>query len=36
MATPQLALDLALEPDYRPESFAVSEANALALALVNR
>ncbi|AZU03379.1 hypothetical protein X907_0835 [Glycocaulis alkaliphilus] len=36
MATPQLALDLALEPDYRPESFAVSEANAAALALVNR
>jgi len=36
MATPQLALDLALEPDYRPESFAVSEANASALALVNR
>ena len=33
--TPQLALDLALEPDYRPESFAVSDANASALALVN-
>lgn len=36
MATPQLALDLALAPDYRPESFAVSESNAPALALVNR
>lgn len=36
MATPQLALDLSLNPDYRPESFAVSEANAPALALVNR
>lgn len=36
MATAQLALDLTLEPDYRPESFAVSEANAPALALVNR
>ena len=32
----QLALDLALEPDYRAASFAVSEANAAALALVNR
>lgn len=32
----QLALDLALEPDYRAASFAVSEANASALALVNR
>ena len=32
----QLALDLVLEPDYRAESFAVSEANAAALALVNR
>ncbi|MGY6531996.1 hypothetical protein [Glycocaulis sp.] len=36
MATSQLALDLSLEPDYRAESFAVSEANASALALVNR
>ncbi|MFN3835247.1 MAG: hypothetical protein ACK4NO_05035 [Glycocaulis sp.] len=36
MATPQLALDLLLKPDYRAESFAVSEANASALALVNR
>lgn len=36
MPTPQLALDLALEPDYRPESFAVSDANAAALAMVNR
>ena len=32
----QLALDLQLEPDYRPESYCVSEANAGALALVNR
>ena len=32
----QLALDLVLEPDYRAEAFAVSEANAAALALVNR
>ncbi|KAA5804579.1 AAA family ATPase [Alkalicaulis satelles] len=32
----QLALDLALAPDYRAESYAVSEANASALALVNR
>jgi len=32
----QLALDLALAPDYRAESFAVSDANASALALVNR
>lgn len=32
----QMALDLSLGPDYRPESFAVSEANASALALVNR
>lgn len=32
----QLALDLTLEPDYRAGSFAVSEANASALALVNR
>ena len=36
MKSSQLALDLALEPDYRAESFAVSEANAAALALVNR
>ncbi len=36
MATSQLALDLSLKPDYRAESFAVSEANASALALVNR
>jgi chromosomal replication initiation ATPase DnaA len=36
MPAPQLALDLALAPDYRAESFAVSEANAGALALVNR
>jgi chromosomal replication initiation ATPase DnaA len=34
--TAQLALDLSLGPDYRAESFAVSEANASALALVNR
>ena len=32
----QLALDLQLEPDYRAESYCVSEANASALALVNR
>ena len=32
----QMALDLAPPPDYRAESFAVSEANAGALALVNR
>lgn len=32
----QMALDLAPAPDYRAESFAVSEANAGALALVNR
>lgn len=32
----QLALDLVLEPDYRAEAFAVSEANAAGLALVNR
>ena len=32
----QLALDLRLEPDYRPQSYCVSEANASALALVNR
>lgn len=32
----QLALDLTLEPDYRAEAFSVSEANASALALVNR
>ena len=31
-----MALDLAPAPDYRAESFAVSEANAGALALVNR
>lgn len=36
MPASQLALDLALAPDYRAESFAVSEANAGALALVNR
>lgn len=34
--TAQLALDLQLEPDYRAESYCVSEANASALALVNR
>ena len=34
--TPQLALDLSLEPDYRAASYCVSEANASALALVNR
>lgn len=32
----QLALDLTTEPDYRSESFAVSESNASALAIVNR
>lgn len=32
----QLALDLSLEPDYRASSYCVSEANASALALVNR
>lgn len=32
----QLALDLRLEPDYRAESYCVSEANASATALVNR
>lgn len=32
----QLALDLTLDPDYRASSFAVSESNANALALVNR
>lgn len=32
----QLVLDLSLGPDYRAESFAISEANASALALVNR
>lgn len=32
----QLALDLPVEPDYRTESFAVTEVNASALALVNR
>lgn len=32
----QLALDLSLEPDYRATSYCVSEANASALALVNR
>ena len=36
MVAPQLALDLALEPDYRPESFCVSEANASALASLYR
>lgn len=34
--TRQLALDLPHQPDYRAESFAVSEANASALAIVNR
>ncbi|MEO1038336.1 MAG: hypothetical protein AAFX09_02240 [Pseudomonadota bacterium] len=34
--TSQLALDLPHQPDYRAERFAVSEANASALALVNR
>ena len=32
----QLALDLSGAPDYRAEAFAVSEANAAALAIVNR
>lgn len=32
----QLALDLRLEPDYRAQSYCVSEANASALALVDR
>jgi len=36
MTRTQLALDLALAPDYRAESYVVSEANASALALVNR
>ena len=36
MPSPQLALDLALEPDYRPESFCVSDANATALASLHR
>ncbi|MCC5996114.1 MAG: hypothetical protein JJU18_07075 [Oceanicaulis sp.] len=36
MTRTQLALDLTLAPDYRAESYAVSEANASALALVNR
>ncbi|XBQ16004.1 MAG: hypothetical protein ABL308_13735 [Oceanicaulis sp.] len=36
MAASQLALDLALPPDYRAESFAVSPANASARALVAR
>ena len=35
-ASGQLALDLRLEPDYRASSYCVSEANASALALVNR
>lgn len=35
-AASQLALDLPLAPDYRAEAYAVSEANATALALVNR
>jgi chromosomal replication initiation ATPase DnaA len=36
MPSPQLALDLAVEPDYRPSSFCVSEANAMALASLHR
>lgn len=36
MAHSQLALDLSLDPDYRPESFCISEANAAALATLHR